>query len=349
MTKHTKYVDLDNQNMRSATRAYLSEHAKHLLQGMRAEATAAMLENTKISRLEDRVGVNDTRFLFDRERLEELLTTWEVTTGPHYDENYNNEYTKPGYSLDESLSNVETQQFLVEQFGITEAEDKPIEVDVTDEDPTDDNLFIDALKKADEEDTTVQITLDDDSTIDLDQDTIKRLIDDPELVKKSLTCTDNIETFAKALDLGVIGKDDEVEEEPLSEGRVLMEHVYNRMSELAPLALYDMSVEILGEAENNLNKLAAKVQLAENDSNKIVRGKVAQVNRIRNGKLELKATKSDVKGYKIKDGQAVRMSPKEVKKRKIGAKFAAKKRAQQASKIARKRAISMKMRDRRLG
>lgn len=364
MTKHTKYVDLDKKELRESTRKYLSENAISLLQSMRSRATPLMLEDVRISRLEDRAGQNDSNFLFSRGRVEQLLTTWEVVSGPNYDANEHN--LNPEESLEtadevdefddltESVSKDRLQRLVCEAVGLLEAEDeedKPIEIDVTDEDPEDDNIFIKALKKAEDEDTTIQISLDDDTTVDLDQATIKRLLKDKELVKKSLASTDNIKTFSKALELGIAESEEEDEDE--EDEKDLKEHfisgVQEYLSALAPEAVYNKTTELFKEAAD-LNKLAAKAGGGgSKGGNKIIKGKIVQMDRIRNGKLELKAQKSDVKGYKIKNGQAVKMSPKEVKKRKIGAKFASKKRAQQSSRIARKRAISMKMRDRRIG
>ncbi len=64
---------------------------------------------------------------------------------------------------------------------------------------------------------------------------------------------------------------------------------------------------------------------------------------VRGGKVIVKK-KSTKKGYKIVDGQEVKMDPTELKARKKGAKKAAKKRKAKQSQTNRKRAISAKKR-----
>lgn len=83
--------------------------------------------------------------------------------------------------------------------------------------------------------------------------------------------------------------------------------------------------------------------------NRRINGKVAVVNRIRGNHVQLQKKESAIKGYKIVNGQAVKMTFKEMKKRRVSAKIAAKKRRNEMAVINRKRAISMKLRARRLG
>lgn len=78
-------------------------------------------------------------------------------------------------------------------------------------------------------------------------------------------------------------------------------------------------------------------------------GRLAVVDRVRGGKIQIRVKKSDVKGYKIIDGRVVRMNAIEIRKRKIGARIAVRKRRAKIAQIKRKRAISLRIRRRRFG
>ena len=58
---------------------------------------------------------------------------------------------------------------------------------------------------------------------------------------------------------------------------------------------------------------------------------------------------SAVKGYKIVNGVVVKMTLAEMKHRKLAAKIASRKRENEMATILRKRAISLKLRNQRLG
>lgn len=102
-----------------------------------------------------------------------------------------------------------------------------------------------------------------------------------------------------------------------------------------------------------LNKTAANLMeslLGEAyNANKKTYGKVVVVNRIKGGKVQLRKKTSGAKGYKIKNGNLVRMSPNEIRNRKRAARIASRKRKQEMSKILRNRKISMQKRKMRLG
>jgi ribosomal protein L5 len=85
------------------------------------------------------------------------------------------------------------------------------------------------------------------------------------------------------------------------------------------------------------------------DKNKKVLGKMAVVNRVRGGKVQLRRAKSNVAGYKIHAGVVSKMTPEETRTRKIAGKIGARKRRAEMSKILRKRMISTRVRTSRLG
>jgi hypothetical protein len=83
--------------------------------------------------------------------------------------------------------------------------------------------------------------------------------------------------------------------------------------------------------------------------NRRINGKVEIVNRVRNDKVQMQKKESAVKGYKIVNGVVVKMTLAEMKHRKLAAKIASRKRKNEMATILRKRAISLKLRNQRLG
>jgi hypothetical protein len=83
--------------------------------------------------------------------------------------------------------------------------------------------------------------------------------------------------------------------------------------------------------------------------NRRINGKIEIVNRVRNDKVQMQKKESAVKGYKIVNGVVVKMTLAEMKHRKLAAKIASRKRENEMATILRKRAISLKLRNQRLG
>lgn len=98
-----------------------------------------------------------------------------------------------------------------------------------------------------------------------------------------------------------------------------------------------------------LEAAAIAKRIQANAHNRRVSGRVAIVNRVRNDKIQMQKKESIAKGYKIVNGQAVKMTFTEMKRRRIAARIASKKRAAEMSTIERKRKISMNLRNARLG
>lgn len=92
-------------------------------------------------------------------------------------------------------------------------------------------------------------------------------------------------------------------------------------------------------------------ELTNPNSLKRTMGRVAIVTRIRNGKVQLNK-KVDImgSGYKLTNGgTVVKMSPREIMVRKQAAKKAARKRQIEMQSIIRKRMMSMRIRNSRMG
>jgi len=85
------------------------------------------------------------------------------------------------------------------------------------------------------------------------------------------------------------------------------------------------------------------------NKNNISLGKYSIVNRVRGGKVQMRRMVANAVGYKVLDGKLIRMSPVEIRRRKIAAKRSAIKRRSQIAAIVRKRGISMRKRKMRFG
>ena len=125
---------------------------------------------------------------------------------------------------------------------------------------------------------------------------------------------------------------------------------------MIPEALLAINEATFNRTPQDISSLVAQMQQSgnkkneqKNNKNRISRGRMAMVNRVRGGKLQMRKLISDSKGYKIVAGSAVRMKPSEIKKRRISARFASKKRRNMQAGINRKTKISIRFRHRRLG
>jgi hypothetical protein len=86
------------------------------------------------------------------------------------------------------------------------------------------------------------------------------------------------------------------------------------------------------------------------ESHKTVLGRVAIVDRIKGGQIQIRHLVNDTGGgYKIVDGQLVKMTPEEIRDRKRGARIAVRKRRSEAAQIDRNLHASLRKRETRLG
>jgi len=77
-------------------------------------------------------------------------------------------------------------------------------------------------------------------------------------------------------------------------------------------------------------------------------GKVAVVDRVRGGLIQIKKLVNETKGFKIVKGQLVKMTPDEMRARKRGARMAVRKRKAEKSQIHRNYEKSLRIRGARL-
>jgi hypothetical protein len=77
-------------------------------------------------------------------------------------------------------------------------------------------------------------------------------------------------------------------------------------------------------------------------------GRVAIVDRVRGGKIQIRKLVNETAGYKIVDGTLQKMTPEERRARKRGAKIAVRKRRGEQAKIDRHLHVSLEKREQRL-
>lgn len=84
-------------------------------------------------------------------------------------------------------------------------------------------------------------------------------------------------------------------------------------------------------------------------AHRTVVGRVAIVDRIKGGVVQIRHIVNETAGFKIVDGQLVKMTPEEIRDRKRGARIAVRKRKGEAAQIDRNLHASLRKREVRLG
>ena len=108
--------------------------------------------------------------------------------------------------------------------------------------------------------------------------------------------------------------------------------------------LVDRIEELISEKIESLNiEVVPEFELDEANIQRMGRTKLIRV-RIRKGKVQRRIKKSAVKGFTVRSGKLVRMSPMERRHRKMAARRAKFKRRSKMSQIMRKRSISIRKR-----
>lgn len=373
--KKTKYVDLDMSTLKEGVRNQLTSKAQHVVNNL----GPTVAQNITEAYTDQPYVINPTVKYYTRNDVKRMLSSWETPNADDFTGSYSANMDNPAHRSSEGIAKLDgeepvtpedadktieidtegeesdrerTLRLLKSMYQLEEGADvKTVEVDPEDGDDYDESEYKAALVKAHKDGESISIELDDDSEIDIDPDTIKKILDSDELFHKTIKNMGSIDSFTKALGIG-LNEAEELEEsveEEIELPESLLE-MYNYLESIQADALYDMHDDMFAESTINLDKLAKSIQASGGSNrNRQERGKIALVNRIRGGKLQMRKAVSNKKGYKIKNGQAVRMMPAEIKKRKISARVASKKRRNQMSQINRKRGISLNIRNSRLG
>lgn len=388
--KNSTLFDIDLKEMRIGVRDQLTEKSQYVVKALHGTVSENLYESYTDAPMS---GTGDNSTHYSKEDVRKMLQNWETPNenDSHYKDNMDNEYNqseegkqklKDGDDNKNSKesdkpevvpSSENTLRYMKDLY-FRESEE-PFYID-SDDDELDDDYFRNSLIQARNAGEEVELSLDDDNTIDLDSETINKILNDAELFKKVLGGLDSIDTITSILGVSVV--EDNLEESETAEelptdddsetdidvsekpsGEIdptsLKEQVYQKMNEMIPEAMYAIGESTFNRAPQDISKLVAKMQKTANvkskrpnDKNRISRGRAAMVNRVRGGKLQMRKLISDSKGYKIVAGSAVRMKPSEIKNRRISARFASKKRRNMQASINRKTKLSIRFRHRRL-
>lgn len=226
-------------------------------------------------------------------------------------------------------------------------------IDYGDDSTADEAEFRSALSQAQSVNHAVEIQLDDGNSIDLDGESINKILASESLFHKTIRSFESLSTICATLGIKEPSDDGTHDdyygenENVLLDKEFFTESVLESLSEKMPAAMYIVA-EDLFEDDKYVDIVQNMTKGDTNNRNRIERGRAVMVNRVRGGQLQLRKLVSNSKGFKITAGAAVRMKPSEIKKRRIGAKFAAKKRKVQQTGINRKTKLSLRFRARRL-
>lgn len=291
-----------------------------------------------------------------------LVNTWRVYKDPNWDFNmkrpevgegiedgdnfYNGVYNNLANSVSPSFLKLAKAAYFLDESEaiydtILEAYDESVPhivIDSTDADDTDTQSFIASLHRAAQTDSVIELVLDDGSEVDLDLDTIRRLIAEPDLVAKLLSNLDSLYDIATVLNIDIDEESDvDNEGEDLEESEV--DEVTDILNEKA-----ESYIESLFE-DDDIAKMAmaqaAAVRAANNARNTRTIGKIKKIRRaIRNGRIVTGLERSVKKGWKIVSGKIVKMCFAEKRNRKLAARITVRKNKAKASIAAMRRARS---------
>ena len=386
--KTTQMYDIDIKELRGSVRDRLTERAQIIAEGIKPFVAEANLSNLQEA-YSDNPMAKDTGQVaphYTREDVRKMLSTWQTpnVNANHFEDNFNNPVHRSKEGIDklnnattndEDLASAESNKTktdnsikdpnydhnttirLMKELYFTESDDGVITkyIDGQDADTSDDEEFKNALIKAQTLGEVIELQLDDGNTIDLNNEVIAKLIASPELFTRLMNSLESIQSVAGTLGLDIEDSPEtsgEFYESEKDENAVFLETVLNYLDDKMPAAMATINESFFATANTPFSQVAEKLLESlpqENNRNFISRGRAAMVNRVRGGQLQLRKVISDTKGYKVVAGVAVRMKPAEIKKRKIAARFASKKRRNMQPSINRKTKISMRLHARRLG
>ena len=392
--KTTQIYTVNTQELRGSVRARLTERAQFVAEGLKPVIAANLSEAYS----DNPMSPNDKIPHYSKEDVRKMLSTWE--TPNKNDDNYEDNYNNPVHRSKEGVDKLENGDGNAEDvagngseievgennttkdpnfdrantirlmkdlyFRESEYGTNTTYIDTTDGDTSDEEAFKNALLKAQTVGEVIELELDDGNTIDLDIETIAKILVTDGIFHKLMDSFTSLESVTSLLGLDIADEDgtsngfyeseDPVDDKSvLINGPVFLESVLDYLDSSLPEAFVTVNESMFANSPKSIDDIAEV--LAEsmdttrspNNRNYIARGRAAMVNRVRGGKLQLRKVVSDSKGYKIVAGVAVRMQPSEIKKRKIGARFASKKRRNVQAGINRKTKISMRLHARRLG
>lgn len=391
--KTTQIYTVNTQELRGSVRARLTERAQFVAKGLKSVIATNLTEAYS----DNPMSPNDKIPHYSKEDVRKMLSTWETPNenDDYYEDNFNNPVHRskegveklekgdgnakdvagngseievgenntakdPNFDRANTIRLMKDLYFLESEYGTNTTY-----IDTTDGDTSDEDAFKNALLKAQTLGEVIELELDDGNTIDLDVETIAKILATDDIFHKLMASFTSLESVTSLLGIDIADEDgtsngfyeseDESDDKSvLINGPVFLESVLDYLDSSLPEAFVTVNEAFFAESPKSIDEISATLSEAmdersPNNRNYIARGRAAMVNRVRGGKLQLRKVVSDSKGYKIVAGVAVRMQPSEIKKRRIGARFASKKRRNVQAGINRKTKISMRLHARRLG
>lgn len=377
--KNKKLYSINLKEMRENARAILTARAQMVAEGVTEYISSNLVEAYS----DNPFSTTDKIPYYSRDNVKAILQKVETPNknDDNYEDNYNNSVHRSEEGVDK-LKNSETNKDNVESGGgknievedgkydrenavrlmkdlyFRESEENSVKyIDYSDDSTDDEDEFRNALINAQSLHEVIVISLDDGNELDLDIETINKLLANQELFKRALQSFESISSITAALGVDLPEDDGthdaqgymEERENPevLVDQKYFTESIFDYLESQAPEAILIMNEEMFAESPKDFVTLSESLN-EENNPNRIERGRAVMVNRVRGGQLQLRKLVSNAKGYKIVAGSAVRMKPAEIKKRRISAKFASKKRRNMQSRINRQTKLSLRFRARRL-
>lgn len=365
--KNIEFCEIDKKQLRENARNELYVRAKNVLSGFQKGAFSHLTEAYS----DTPFGGEEKSPTYSREEVQKMVQYREEPLGDDdlYDTNYNNEFHKPKDKIKPTAEGEEvthsesdecqcakctagtdsTSLRMMKQLFYTESEEMPINyIDADDFSDSDEEAFRTALMNAQMTTDDIELSLEDGNTVYLNTVIINKILASTKLFKGVVNALDSLQTISDVLGVKAPDITDDNDYNEFMESYdpdVLLD------KELLHTTVTDYISESLERKLQETLEEEFDTELLEgmNTRNKVERGRAAIVNRVRGGKLQLKKLVSNSKGYKIDDGSIIRMKPQEIKRRRIGAKFASKKRRNQRASIDRKTKLSLRFRARRLG
>lgn len=357
--KTTKIYNVSPKSLRESVRSSLSSRAKYVAENLEQVIGSKLLEAYS----DNPTGKNKPEPSYSREDVKAMLRSrGEVKKDTTLDNGSSTESPEVAQNTPANIpcgicNKCKREQSLryMKDLYFKESEDYAgvRYIDYTDDDYSDDEDFRTALKDAQMVHEVIEIQLDDGNSIDLDVESINKILASEELFNKVIRSFESLSSICATLGIKEPSEDGTHDdyygenENVMLDKEFFIESVLESLSEKMPAAMY-LTAEDLFEEDKYVDIVQNLTKGDTNSRNRIERGRAVMVNRVRGGQLQLRKLVSNSKGFKITAGSAVRMKPTEIKKRRIGAKFAAKKRKVQQTGINRKTKLSLRFRARRL-
>lgn len=352
--KTTSIYNVSAKQLRESVRAELSERIKYVSENLAPVIGAKLLEAYS----DNPTGKGKTEPTYSQEDVKNMLQSRGEVKKDTTINGASEPTSKPASGVKcgicDSCKREKSLRYTKDLYFKESEDDTGVRfIDYDDDSTADEEEFRSALTQAQSVNHVVEIQLDDGNSIDLDAESINKILASESLFHKTIRSFESLSAICATLGIKEPSEDGTHDdyygenENVLLDKEFFTESVLESLSEKMPAAMYIVA-EDLFEADKYVDIVQNITKGDTNNRNRIERGRAVMVNRVRGGQLQLRKLVSNSKGFKITAGAAVRMKPSEIKKRRIGAKFAAKKRKVQQTGINRKTKLSLRFRARRL-